>query len=190
MCGRLRQRGASLLESQPYDFRLEHALESRPQPAQSGSINIAKGIDMSLEGGCRCGAVTYQLSLDALPQTYACHCLDCQTWSGSAFGLHALLPENIIELSGPVATYAHRNAQGVTFEERLCPICHTRIYNSNDAASGLLFLRAGTLQESHVLEPMMHIWTKRKQPWIAVPNHIACFEESPTPADYAEVAAR
>lgn len=29
-----------------------------------------------IEGGCRCGAVRYKLVLDALPPTYACHCLD------------------------------------------------------------------------------------------------------------------
>ena len=145
---------------------------------------------MSVEGVCRCRACTYKVSLDAPPQVYACHCLDCQTWSGSAFGLHALLPETVIELSGPVATYAHFNAQGVRFEEHLCSVCHTRLYNSNDAAPGLVFLRAGTLLHSHLLQPMMHIWTKRMQPWVKVPDHVACFQESPTPEEYAEVAAR
>ena len=45
------------------------------------------------EGGCRCGAVRYKLALDTLPLTYACHCLDCQTWSGSAFSQQTFVPE-------------------------------------------------------------------------------------------------
>lgn len=45
-----------------------------------------------VQGGCRCGAVRYKLALDALPRTYACHCRDCQTWSGSAFSQQTFLP--------------------------------------------------------------------------------------------------
>lgn len=46
-----------------------------------------------IQGGCRCGAVRYVLALDTLPRTYACHCRDCQTWSGSAFSQQTFLPE-------------------------------------------------------------------------------------------------
>ena len=48
---------------------------------------------MTVRGGCRCGAVRYTLALDDLPLTYACHCTDCQTWSGSAFSQQVLVPE-------------------------------------------------------------------------------------------------
>ena len=42
---------------------------------------------MMLSGKCACGAVTYQLSDSPLfPQ--ACHCLDCQRTTGSAFVIH------------------------------------------------------------------------------------------------------
>jgi len=53
-----------------------------------------------IEGGCRCGAVRYRLASTQLPRAYACHCLDCQTWSGSAFSLNALLPEDGFSVSG------------------------------------------------------------------------------------------
>ncbi|WP_349681622.1 hypothetical protein [Pseudomonas sp. UBA6323] len=46
---------------------------------------------MALTGQCRCAAVRYTLDLPVPPVVYACHCLHCQRWSGSAFGLHALL---------------------------------------------------------------------------------------------------
>ena len=45
-----------------------------------------------MTGGCRCGAVRYTLAVDALPKAYACHCHQCQKWTGSAFSLQALVP--------------------------------------------------------------------------------------------------
>ena len=56
-----------------------------------------------IEGGCRCGAVRYKLALDTLPLTYACHCLDCQTWSGSAFSQQTFVPEAALAVTGAVA---------------------------------------------------------------------------------------
>ena len=41
----------------------------------------------AIMGGCRCGRVRYRVALPKLPNVYACHCRDCQTWSGSAFSL-------------------------------------------------------------------------------------------------------
>ena len=39
---------------------------------------------MKIDGGCHCGAITYEAEID--PETVTiCHCTDCQTLSGSAF---------------------------------------------------------------------------------------------------------
>src|SRR4051812_44468495 len=108
---------------------------------------------MTIMGGCRCGAVRYSLGMDALPPSYACHCLDCQTWSGSAFGQHALLPEAVLTVTGPVVSYEH-DGGGHTSSQRLCGVCHTRIYNTNHAVPGMVVLRAGTLDDSSLLEPI------------------------------------
>ena len=140
---------------------------------------------MSIEGGCRCGAVRYTLAVDALPQTYACHCLHCQTWSGSAFAQHALLPEAAIAATGPVTFYEHAGVGGQPSRQRICGICHTRIFNTNAVMPGLAVLRAGTLDDSHQLRPMAHIWVKRKQPWLIIPEGVPSWPESPTPEEFA-----
>jgi len=46
----------------------------------------------TIEGGCRCGHIRYRVTADKLPNVYACHCRDCQTWSGSAFSLQFFVP--------------------------------------------------------------------------------------------------
>jgi len=140
-------------------------------------------------GTCRCGAVTYRLTGDALPATYACHCLDCQTWSGSAFGEHALIPEESIAIEGETATYVHAG-EGFTSEQVACPTCFTRIFNRNSAVPGLIVLRAGTLDASDRLAPIAHMWIKRKQDWIALPEGVPSWPETPTPEQYGEAIRR
>lgn len=134
-------------------------------------------------GACRCGAVSYRLAGDALPATYVCHCLDCQTWSGSAFAEHALIPAGELELDGATTLYAH-DGQGVISTQVICQRCHTRIYNRNSAVPGMVVLRAGTLTASDRLTPVAHIWVKRKQAWITVPEGVPIWQETPTPEEF------
>lgn len=140
-------------------------------------------------GGCRCRSVTYSVTGDEPIHSYICHCLNCQTWSGSAFGQHAMVKESAFVSEGAVSTYAH-TTNGIRFEDVTCATCHTRLFNRNSALDGLLFLRAGTLDESQKLEPIAHIWVKRKQAWIAIPEGVASFEESPTAEQFGAAMER
>jgi len=143
-----------------------------------------------VKGGCRCGAVRYVLAVDRLPPTYACHCRDCQTWSGSAFSQQAVLPEAALSVAGPVETYELTSPSGRISRQRVCGTCHTRIYNTSSARPGLVILRAGTLDESDALDVVAHIWVRRKQPWIAIPPGVPAWPENAPPEELAAALAR
>lgn len=143
---------------------------------------------MTLNGRCRCGSVTYTLATDTALAIYACHCRDCQTWSGSSFALHALLPEGALSPNAPLTEYAYE-ANGQQSRHYLCGTCHTRLYNSTSAAPGLWVLRAATLDDSPTLTPMAHIWIKHKQPWLNVPEGIPTWPQSPTPEAFMRALA-
>ncbi|MEP7210510.1 MAG: GFA family protein [Alphaproteobacteria bacterium] len=53
-----------------------------------------------IEGSCRCGPIRYRVAIDRQPPAYACHCHDCQTWSGSAFSMQFIAPEAALEVVG------------------------------------------------------------------------------------------
>ena len=131
-----------------------------------------------IQGGCRCGAVRYELALDALPSTYACHCLDCQTWSGSAFSQQTFVPEAALSVTGPVVVYEFTTPSGNTSRQRMCGVCHARIFNSNSARPNVVVVRAGTLDRSNELRVVAHIWVKRKQPWLTLPEGAPTWAES------------
>lgn len=142
---------------------------------------------MRLDGCCECGAVSYKISGGPL-HVYVCHCRNCQTRSGSGFAEHIMLPADQFDCTGETESFA-RQADGITFTEIFCHRCHTRIFNRNNMLPGMIFLRAGTLTDSHELEPMAHIWTRQKQPWLHLPEGVAAFPESPTPDEFAQAVA-
>jgi hypothetical protein len=142
-----------------------------------------------VEGGCRCGAVRYRLAVEAMPPAYCCHCLDCQSWSGSAFTEQAIVREGSIEVSGPTVEYSFRNYSGSTSRQFVCGVCHTRIYNVNTARPGIILVRAGTLDASDRIEPRAHIWVKRKQPWVVLPEGLPVFEEGAPLEAWREILA-
>ena len=142
-----------------------------------------------IRGGCRCGAVRYTLALDALPRTYACHCRDCQKWSGSAFSQQTFLPEAGLSVTGPLFVYDLTNASGRIATQRMCGVCHTRIYNSNSARPGVVVVRAGTLDRSDELDVAAHIWVKRKQPWLKLPEDVPSWPEGAPVAELLQALA-
>jgi hypothetical protein len=143
----------------------------------------------NIQGGCRCGAVRYTLAVDALPRSYACHCRDCQTWSGSAFTLQTFVPEAALSVSGPLTVYDMVTPSGNQSRQRMCPVCHTRIYNTNSARPGVVVVRAGTLDRSDELDVVAHIWVKRKQPWLTLPPDVPAWPESAPAADLLQALA-
>ncbi len=91
----------------------------------------------AIEGGCRCGAVRYTVKADKLPNTYACHCLDCQTWSGSAFSLQFIVPEDALD---------GEPASRISMSARLQP---TKAANAHLASARLRQMHHPRLQHQH-----------------------------------------
>ncbi len=139
----------------------------------------------AIEGGCRCGRVRYRLALERLPKVYACHCRDCQTWSGSAFSLNFFAPEDALEATGEPALFEKLSPDGQRLSrQRACPVCFTRVFNTNTGRPGIAVIRAGTLDRSDELEVAAHIWTKRKMTGIEIPDGVPSWPEGAPTAEF------
>jgi len=139
---------------------------------------------MRLTGNCRCGQLKLHVEADTLPPLYACHCLDCQRWSGSAFALHMLCGASSVELEGEAAVHAYEH-EGHRSTHYACGVCFTRLFNETSAAPGMRVVRAGVLDNAQQLAPLAHIWVARKQPWVELPPGVAQWQETPTPEEFA-----
>jgi len=128
-----------------------------------------------LEGGCSCGAVRYHLG-SAPMFVHCCHCRDCQKQTGSAFVLNALIEaDRVAQLSGELTGYAMPTDSGLPHTIFRCTACATALWSEYGGRSQLRFVRAGTLDEPSALPPDVHIYTRSKLPWVAVPAGVPAF---------------
>lgn len=135
-----------------------------------------------IEGGCLCGAVRYQSEFTAEPATImACHCATCQKNTGGAFSLNLALPADSLTMTGEtLTTYEDRaGASGKPFYRSFCSRCGSPISSQGDAYSGLVFVKAGTLDDPSWLQPAAHIWCAEKQPWVHIEPGAAQFPGNP-----------
>ncbi|MCC6926983.1 GFA family protein [Novosphingobium sp.] len=124
----------------------------------------------TLSGGCLCGAVRYTVEQSVRFDAYACHCTDCQTRSGSAFGIQQSVMANDLTVEGPLIRGEHIQPSGAVAGIYACEKCLTRIYTDNNNRPGIVNLRAGTLDTSYHLVPGAHLWTASKLPWVVIPD--------------------
>ncbi len=131
------------------------------------------------EGGCQCGALRY--SVVGAPIALAvCHCTECQRQSGSAFGMSLIVPKDAFRMtSGEPRTFERKADSGNTVRCAFCPGCGTRIYHEPAAMAASLNVKPGTLDDTSWLEPVVHAWTRSKQPWVVIPEGVRCFDEQP-----------
>ena len=122
-------------------------------------------------GHCLCGKLTYSVR-DAEPMTVAlCHCEDCRRQSGAPFSLNVGFDREALTLEGPTKTYITTGADtGETRERIFCPECGSPILSILAEASDIVFLKAGTLDDSSWLEPEMEVFTDSAHPWVHDPE--------------------
>jgi hypothetical protein len=132
------------------------------------------------EGGCLCGAVRYTVTPTIRFQPYACHCTDCQTRTGSAFGLQLSVLSADLEVTGPVLRGEHVQPSGAIAGIFACERCLTRVYTDNDRRPGIANLRAGTLDDSRSLVPAAHLWVTSKLPWVTIPADSVAMDRQPS----------
>ena len=140
-------------------------------------------MELPLKGGCVCAAIRYEIAQVPL-RVYACHCTDCQRFTGSAFAIGVVVPSEAFHLAGPETRLV---PNGVTEGGRLkklsaCPECGTRLFGGLRRDWGykgkVRAVLGGTLDATSWLRPTIHVWTRSAQPWVILPDGSTVYERS------------
>ena len=131
----------------------------------------------SREGGCLCGSVRYRVTQPFMA-VVACHCRNCQKQAGSAVSVIAVAARASLEVQGELATYEDRGSSGQTVLRRFCPRCGSPIVSdmASAEAQGMIFVKAGTLDDTSDLQPSAHFWTVSAQSWFPFSDAMVCLE--------------
>lgn len=129
---------------------------------------------MKIDGGCHCGAITYEAEID--PETVTiCHCTDCQTLSGSAFRTAVPARKDVFRLlTGKPKIYVKTAESGNKRVQAFCAECGSPIYSSAVTDPPVFMIRVGTIRQRAELAPKSRIWCRSALGWL---NHVASIKQ-------------
>jgi hypothetical protein len=126
-----------------------------------------------IRGSCYCGAVRYEIN-GRLLMFANCHCPDCRKFTGSAFS--SIL---VTEAKGFTVTSGEDNL--IPYESSpgkhrcFCKTCGCHVFSRAQHRPGMIFVRAGSLDDDPKMRPQCHTWTSAKAPWHeicdSIPQH-------------------
>ena len=136
--------------------------------------------DSGFRSGGRCagrrGALPPRLDADVRPLLSL---PGLQRQTGRDFVLNALIEaDRIALLSGSPQAVPVPTDSGQPHDVHRCPRCLTAVWSEYGRRRNLRFVRVGTLDNPTALPPDVHIYTRSKLPWVALPPGKPAFEES------------
>ncbi|MBC7493055.1 MAG: GFA family protein [Novosphingobium sp.] len=140
------------------------------------------------EGGCACGHVRFRLTDDPIV-VHCCHCRWCQSESGGACALNAVIEADKVELTGAAPErFDTPSASGRGQAVLRCPRCRVALWSHYGGAGDKAdFIRVGTLDDPDIWPPDVHVFTQSKQPWVVLPDAAEAFGEFYTGKDAVRI---
>ncbi len=139
-------------------------------------------------GSCECKSIQYKFTGEPLT-CYACHCTDCQTSSGSAFGLSMIINKSDIEIIKGKIAITIINVNDTKVQKHHCPQCGTPFWFSADEYPGIVALKPGTFDDTSWFSPVAHLWVRSAQPWVIFDSFTPQYEKQPEISELIELWA-
>lgn len=117
-----------------------------------------------VRGRCHCGQIEISATVDT-DKVMACHCSDCQTFSGAPYRAVAMVPAAEIRIQGEPREYVKVADSGNKRFQAFCPNCGTQLYAA-DAGKTIYNVRTGFLDAHGDLHPVKHIFGQSAVSWV------------------------
>ena len=123
------------------------------------------------EAQCRCGQL--KVRCEGEPgRISACHCLNCQRRSGSAFSYGAFFDEPAVTIGGEPKSWRSTSAAGRWTEANFCPTCGVTLFTRLEVLPGVVCVAAGAFSDADFPSPGKLYWSSRRHRWLDLPDGI------------------
>ena len=136
--------------------------------------------ELPMKGSCQCQQVSYEITEKPLA-LFACHCIECQKLSASAYSTTMFVRADALHVKGEMKRWDRMTDTGRRNAAYFCPGCGNRIYHQDPDNPTYARLKAGTLDNVKMPAPNAHLWVKRKQPWVDIPEGTPAYPENLPP---------
>jgi|TARA_Y100000766_G_C18774828_1_gene540195 hypothetical protein len=130
-------------------------------------------------GKCQCGSVSYSFNKEKLISSHHCHCKDCQRATGSGKATILFISKKYVELNGEIKYFETKGSSGSHVRRGFCPNCGSGILSYTKELPHILFIKAGTLDNSSWVKIDSNFFTKSANDWNKPDESIKCFEGNP-----------
>lgn len=117
---------------------------------------------------CLCGAVRMVCGDPAGPGSY-CHCVDCRKSTGGAFGVaipfHA---DQFSVLGGRIGSFTKQADSGNDLTRNFCLDCGSPVFGTSPQHPGLIYVKAGMLDDQSLVQPTHQSWCRSKVAWAEI----------------------
>ena len=138
-------------------------------------IEMANIIDVN--GGCFCGKITLQAHV-LEENVVACHCTDCQKFSGAPFRATLIIDAAHVKITGEVREYSKIAESGNERLQGFCGNCGSHIYATSPDRK-IYNIRAGCLEQHNELAPVRHIFGQSSPDWLVNIAKAKWFKKGP-----------
>ena len=139
---------------------------------------------MPYRGGCRCGAVRYEVNTEPLFAGH-CQCRDCQYETGGGHTSLMGFPAEAVKVSGTLQIFTVVADSGAEIRRGFCPTCGSPIAGMPDGTPSIMTIRVGSLDDPGVFEPQFVCYTSRGHAWDVMSPTLSGFAALPPGDDAA-----
>ena len=132
----------------------------------------------TLTGGCMCGAVRYEWQGAEFSASY-CHCEDCRKATGGPYTVGVRVNEAGLTIcSGKTKGYTTIGNSGKEITREFCPECGSPLFTRAQVLPGVVFIKAGSLDEPEIVKPTHQSWVNMAVPWAYLSKDLPGFEDN------------
>jgi hypothetical protein len=136
--------------------------------ASQTKFNLTNSENISMKGGCHCGAIRYEVLGKSFDADY-CHCRDCQKTTGSPVGVWMDFKKKHIRWLGEKPK-EYKSSENI--RRGFCAHCGCSLsYRSIDYPD-YYTLSVASLDDPNKVTPNYHIYTNSQVKWLTI--HDSC----------------
>ncbi|WP_421578361.1 GFA family protein [Shinella sp. M31] len=116
---------------------------------------------------CSCGALSV-VAQGEPEKVSACHCLECQRRTGSAFGIALFFANEAVETFGSTTSFSRLGASGRPIEFHFCPSCGSTVFWKPAFRPGMTAVAFGCFEVKDGLKPTQSVYEEHRHPWVGI----------------------
>ncbi|MEW4468762.1 GFA family protein [Parasphingorhabdus sp. JC815] len=122
-------------------------------------------MSQSRTASCRCGQLRAECRGEPV-RVSACHCLECQKRTGSAFAVQARFLSENVTIYGESKTWERQTETETPAIYNFCGKCGSTVYYQAGPFPGMIAIPVGAFADPNFPEPSVSIYETRRHKWV------------------------